>query len=222
MFDFGVENGPNLNATFHSVLCVDCTHSCPPCSAAAGLHCSHYGIFKPMKIDMLHDGGCRAAVTRMDKVNCGTPSFKESLVTFPSTLTMIPTHSDICWYKTGTSLPGKHQAIVCQWHIDLHSPNRPALVHISEERVSNKCLKCLSVMGNQMSVYKYVNKTVYCLLFTVCAGLIRVCHAMQYNATGCPLACRHVRSGSPPSGVCIHLHKQQLHLYSRTSWHGLR
>ncbi len=68
----------------------------PPCSVAAGLHSAHYGLIKPMTIDTLHDGCCRAAVIGMDKVKCGTPSFEESRVCFSPTLTMMPIQSDIC------------------------------------------------------------------------------------------------------------------------------
>lgn len=55
------------------------------------VYTAHYNLIKPMTIDTLHDGGCRAAVIGMDKVKCGTPSFEESRVGFSSSLTMMPT-----------------------------------------------------------------------------------------------------------------------------------
>lgn len=93
---------PNVvspSSDFQCSTCVgDCMYSIvlPPCSAAAGIHCAHYGLIKPMTIDTLYDGGCRAAVIGMDKVKCGAPGSEESRVCFSPPLTMMPTQSDIC------------------------------------------------------------------------------------------------------------------------------
>lgn len=95
--------------------------SCPAWRVAAGFHRAHHGVIQPMTIDTLHDCGCRAAVIGMDKVKCDTPSFEESRVCFSPTLTMMPTQSDICWYKPAATLPGKYRAIAGRWGLHLHS-----------------------------------------------------------------------------------------------------
>lgn len=113
-----------------------------PLTSLQCTHCAHYACIKPMTIDTVHDGGCRAAVIGMDKGKCGTPSFEESRVCFSPGLTMMPTQSDICWYNTAAMLPGKYRVIAGRWRISLLSAENEADVFASRELGrSAKCLR---------------------------------------------------------------------------------